>query len=267
MKKYIYATAAMLLLSLSCEDTNENLVQERGTAVVPIMSDPAPAYFTDNLGASYVQFDVSLPQGETVDKAAIEVARGNKSAILKEITLPVSRLKVTANEVLTALGISASDYNLGDIFSLCVVTTKNGKTTRSPAAFTIPVVCYFDPSMLVGVFDYVSDDWGEAGTITIVADPKDPYKVYLDGYPQSEGLEGNGNRIELNINPNNFKVTGPATILAANLAEWGLPNYLNYTFTPVAGSYSACDDMYEITFFISVNVGNWGNNVFIFTRH
>jgi len=266
MKKYIYAFIATFLFFSGCENTNENLVQERGDAVVPLMSEPAPAYFTDNIEASYVQFDLSLAQGETVDKATIEVARGGKSAVLKDVTLPAKGFKVTAREVLTALGISANDYHLGDVFTLSVLTTKNGKTTRSPASFTINVVCYFDASMLIGDFDWVSDDWDESGTITITADPNDPYKVYMD-MASSEGLTtGNGKKIELNINPNNFRITGPKSIIADNLAEWGLPNYRDYAFTPVAGSYSACDDMYNITFEITVSAGSWGNNVFIFTR-
>ena len=262
MKKYIYTIAAILLVSISCENTNENLVKERGVAVVPLMSDPAPAYFTDNIDASYVQFDLSLTNGETVDKASIEVSRGSKSAILKDVTLPAKGLKVTATEVLSALGISASDYHLGDVFNLYVLTTKGGKTTRSVAAFSITVVCYFDPSMLVGDFDWESDeDWDETGSATIVADPNDPYKVYLDGIPQSEGLVSNGNKIVLNVNPNNFKVSGPKSTIAAE--AWG---YHDYTYEPVAGSYSACDEAYTITFSITVREGSFGNFKFVFKK-
>jgi len=266
MKKYIFAmTMVAALLIIGCKDTNENLVQERGTAVVPTMSKPSPAYFTDNLDASYVQFDLSLPQGETVDKAEIEVSNGEKSVILKEINIPVTGLKITASEVLSALGIPVSEYQTGNSFILSVLTTRDGKTTRSPAAFVIPVICYFEPSMLVGKFDWVSDDWGEAGTVNLVADPADPFKIYITDYAQSEGLSGNGNMIELHVDPDNFSVTGPAVIIADDLSEWGLP-YHNYTYQAVAGSYSACDDAYNITFAISVKEGSFGNNVFIFTR-
>ena len=266
MKKYIYATMAALILFIGCKDTNENLVQERGAAVVPQMSDPVPAYFTDNIDASYVQFDLSLSQGETVEKAVIEVtrARGDKRAIVKEVTLPANGLKVTADEVLKTLNIPVNDYKLGDIFNLCVLLTKDGKTTRSKAAFSIPVVCYFDPSMLVGMFDWVSDDWGEEGEGMMVADPNNQYKIYFD-MAKSEGLSGNGKKIELNVNPNNFKVTGPKVIISDDLSEWGLP-YHDYAFEPIAGSYSACDNQYTITFAISVKEGSFGNNVFIFTK-
>ena len=266
MKKYLFIFVAAFVFLSGCKDTNENLVQDRDVAVVPIMSDPSPAYFSDDISSSYVQFDISLTAGVTVEKASIEVVRGDKKAIVKDISLPATGVQVTASEVISALGISASDYNLGDIFTLYVLTTKNGKTTRSVAGFQIPVVCYFDTSMLVGVFDYESDDWGEAGTATFVADPDDPYKIYLEGYPESEGLTGNGNRIELNINPNNFRVTGPAVVIADNLAEWDMASYLDYTFTPISGIYSACDETITVTFDIKVSAGGWGGFEFIFTK-
>lgn len=254
-----------VLLVMGCKDTNENLVQERGVDVAPIMSKPSPAYFTDNIDDSYVQFDLSLPSGETIDKAQIEVVNGDKSAILKDITLPAKAVKVTANDILKALNMPASDYKLGDTFYLYVLTTKNGKTTRSKAAFAIPVICYFAPSMLVGNFYYQSDDWDEDGNVTLVVDPNNPYKVYISDYAQAEGLSGNGNRIELNIDPDNFSVSGPKVVIADDLSEWGLP-YHNYAYEPVAGSYSACDDAYTITFAITVSEGSFGNNVFTFTK-
>ena len=267
MRKYIYTIIIAALLVTGCKDTNVNLVQDRGDAVVPTMSDPIPAYFTDDIDASYVQFDLSLPPGETVDKAEIEVTRGDSiSAILEDITLPVTGLKITAAEVIQALNIK--DYQTGDIYTLYVLTTKDGKTTRSTASFTIPVNCYFDPSMLTGNFNYNSDDWGISGSVTITADPTNPYIVYInqDGIIQGEGLSnGNGNPIELDVNPNNFKITGPKTIIAPDLSDFGLP-YTNYSYTPITGSYSACDDAYNITFDIAVDQGDFGNNGFTFTR-
>ena len=267
MKRYLYLIAATLLISVGCEDTNENLVQERGAAVVPIMSDPAPAYFSDNIEASYVQFDVSLSPGDQIDKAEIEIVRerGNKSGILKEISLPATGLKVTAAEILSALNIPVSDYNLGDVYYLYVLTTRGGQTTRSLAAFPIPVVCYFEPSMLIGNFHYVSDSWEEEGDVTFVADPDDPYKVYIEGYPESEGLPGIG-KIELNLDPNNFKLSGPEVVIANDLSAWGVPAQ-DYIFRPVSGTYSACDNKYTVVFNISLSLwGNQGNYEFVFTK-
>lgn len=265
MKIYIYAIVTVLLLVTSCKDHNDNLVEERGTYVVPVLSEPSPGYFTDNLEKSYVQFDLSLPEGEKIDKAEIEVTHGDKSAILKEVSIPSTGVKVTATEVLNALKMPVSDYKLGETFNLYILTTKGGVVTRSVATFPIAVVCYFDPVMLLGSFDFKSDDWGVAGSVTMVADANDPYKIYIEGYPQAEGLTGNGNRITLNVNPSNFSITGPKVVLADNLAEWDL-TYTNYAYEPVSGKYSACDDAYTVTFAISVAQGSFGNNVFTFKR-
>ena len=75
MKKnclYILALAAALVAG--CENTNENLVGERGKSVIPIMSEPSPAFFTEDLDNSYVAFDLSLPEGATLEKAELKVA-------------------------------------------------------------------------------------------------------------------------------------------------------------------------------------------------
>ena len=267
MKKYIYIIVAYFAVAISCENSNENLVQERGVAVVPAMSEAIPAYFTDNIEASYVQFDVALSAGDQVDKAEIEVVRprGNKSAIVKEIQLPVEKLRVTATEVLTALNIPASDYLLGDVFNLYILTTKNGKTTRSIASVGIPVVCYFDVSMLVGNFYYISEDWGEEGDVVLEADPDDPYKIYVSGMAETQGLEGNGNRLELNLNSNNFGITGPKTVISDDLSPWGL-SYTTYAYAPVSGKFDTCEQVYIITFNISVNAGIFGDFEFVFTK-
>lgn len=268
MRKYIYGMIAALLI-IGCKNTNENLVQDRGVAVVPTISDPDPAYFTDNIEESYVQFDLSLPEGETIDKAEIQVTRGDTiSAILEEVSIPVTGLKITAAQVIQALNIN--DYQTGDVYNLYVLTTKDGITTRSIAAFSIPVNCYFDPSMLVGDFHYYSDpdNWDEDGFVTIVADPDDPYKVYIeqDGIMQAEGLtNGNGNSIELDINPKNFKVSGPKTVIAPDLSDWDYSFLHNYAFQPVAGSYSSCNDAYTITFDITCSEGAVFGGPFLFT--
>jgi len=260
MKKYIFAIVAVLLLS-TCSDY-ENPVGDRGTYVVPALVGPSPGYFTDNIESSYVQFSLSLSPGESVEKAAIEVVGKGKSGIVKEVSLPATDLRVTASEVLSALGLSG--YDLGDAFFLYVLTTKNGVTTRSGAAFAIPVVCFFEPAMLVGTFDCESEeDWGEenGNPVTIVADPNDPYKVFIHGMAEVHGVASNGNGIELNMNPDNFNVSGPVCIWAASI--WG---YSNIRFQAVAGNFSACDQRFTITFRANVDQGGFGDYVWWFTR-
>ncbi|MDR2585316.1 MAG: hypothetical protein LBC84_03720, partial [Prevotellaceae bacterium] len=231
MKKLFFIVAAFLLIGVSCENTNINPVKDRGQFVVPIMSEPVPPYFTDNIEASFIQFDVSLAPGDVVDKAAIEVVNNGKSAIVKEVSLPVTGIKVTCTEVLKALGISESNYHTGDVFLLYVLTIKNGVTTRSTAAAAIPVICFFEPSMLVGTYDYVSDDWEEEGTVTMVADPNNPYRVFVHGYVESQGLPSSGNLIELILNPANYSVSGPKVSIAYDLSPWGIPSQ-DYFFQP-----------------------------------
>ena len=274
MKKYIFVLVAVLLtVSISCEDTNENLVQERGVAVVVEMSDVLPAFFTENIEASYVQFDAALSQGDQIDKAEIEVIRirtvqgkevQDKRGVVKTISLPETGFRVTASEIVTALNISASDFLAGDIFYLYLTTTKNGTLTRTKGV-SIPVVCFFDPSMLVGDFYYESTSWGEAGDVFLEADPDDPYKIYVDGIPESQGLTGNGNKLVFIFDPNNFNVSGPRVIFADSLAEWDLP-YTGHAYQPVSGKYDSCEKAYVITFAITVDQGGWGNFSFTFKK-
>ena len=274
MKKYVYIIVAALFVSIGCKDTNENMVQDRGTYFVPKMTNINPAVFLPELEDSYVSFNLSLGQGEQLDKIELEVARGNaraltERAILREVALSPGQnvdITITAAEFITALGIPESDYNLGDNYYLYVLTTQNGKIYRSGTRISLPVLCPFETEMLVGRFYFIDED-GEDGYVTIEADPKDPYKVYIKGMAEAQGLTGNGNPIELNVNPSNYSVTGPKTIIAANVLEWGFP-YTNLAFEPIGNNnnFNACDNSYTIVFELTVNAGSWGGIEFVFTK-
>jgi hypothetical protein len=268
MKKYIVIAATMLLAS--CQDTNENLVQSRGMGVVPLMSEPNPALFIAGaIETSYIAFDVSLSEGDKVDKAEVEVVYNGKSAIVKPVTLP-SSVNLTAAEIVDALGVSPSAVQAGDVFYVYVLTTAGGSTTRSPAAVAVSVVCEFDAALTEGIYNFESSDWAVDGQVTLAADPSDPYKITLTDYPEAEGVENNltGNKITLVINSTSFKVTGAKTILADNLADFGASyaSYTNYAYEPVAGMYNSCDGSYTVTFAISVDQGSVGSSVFVFRR-
>jgi hypothetical protein len=263
----LYASLLATVIFAGCENTNENPVQERGKAVGVIMSEPVPAFFTSDIENSFVAFDLSLPEGETVDKSEIEVACADKKAILKSIDIPATNLKVTATEMIQALGISPADVEVGNTFYLYVLTTKNGLTTRSKAALAINVTCEFEPALSTGAYNFESSDWEVSGNVTLEADPDNPYRIFITDYPEAEGLTNvTGNRIELIINPNTFNVSGPAVILAEDLAEWGVPTYRDYTYEPVSGTYNSCNGSYTVVFSITVSAGPFGNNRFIFTR-
>jgi len=268
MKKYIFAIIAALIL-ISCKDTNENLVQERGVYAVPVLSNVNPAIFLPEMEDSYVSFDLSLPPGEKVDKVELEVVFGNKSAILKEVTVTETGVKVTVTptEIHRALNVPDGDYDLGNTYYLYVLTTQNGTLYRSTTRLTIPVLCPFEEEMLVGNFYFIDED-GDDGYVTIEADPDNPYKVYITDMADAQGLTGNGNPIELTVNRNNYSVTGPKSIIAANTLEWDAP-YTNFAFEPVSTAdnvFNACDNSYTIVFELTVSQGSFGKYEFVFTK-
>jgi hypothetical protein len=270
MKKNIFYVAILVtLIFAGCEDTNENLVQQRGKGVNVTMSDPIPSFFIDgSLECSYVAFDLSLTEGESVDNAEIEIVFGSKKTILRTVQFPSSDIIVTANEVLQALGLSPDEVSAGDVFYLYVLTTKNDLTTRSTAAIAINVTCEFDPVFTVGKYNFESADWGVSGIVTFEADPDDPFTVYFDVLPLAEADElstGTHNKIELTINPNSFGISGSKVIVATSLAEWGY-SYTNLAYEAIAGSFSSCNGTYYIDFAITVDQGDFGIYSFTFTK-
>ncbi len=266
-KQYIFTLlVAFLIVFGGCEDTNENLVGSRGIAVVPEMSEANPAFFTSDLENSYVAFTVNLPEGEAVDAAEVQITYEGKTVVIQEIESFPSDLNITATEVIAGLGISEADVEIGDSFLLHVVTTSAGVSTRSLAALLINVTCEFDPVLTGGSYHVVSADWEVEGDVTISVDPDDPFKLYIEDMAEMEGLVGNGNRLELNISPTSFKMSGPATVLSANLAPWGL-SYTGYTYTPGVGLYNSCDGSFTMPFAISVDQGSFGTFNFTFTRN
>ena len=80
-----------------------------------------------------------------------------------------------------------------------------------------------------------------------------------------EGLVSNGNSIEISIDPGNFAITGPESIIAADLAPWGLP-YVEYSYTPADGLYNSCTGAMDISFAVNVSIGGWGPQAFFLTR-
>jgi len=265
MRKYIFTLFAALLI-ISCKDTNENLVQDRGAAVVPTISDPVPANFTDDIASSYVQFDLSLAQGETVDKAQIEVTYGSQSAIVKDVTIPVKGLKVTANEVVNALKMPLSDYKTGDNFNLYVLTTKNGRTTRSTAAFSISVVCALVLDDFVGTCTVTQDDWwGETPypvTVTKISDTQLSIAYLFNA--NADGFGDEVNPLVITINPINYSVSFSKQILVPNSGDlwWGKPAYSNFYLSEGTGKIDACNLVISFTATAGVDAGSFGNMSF-----
>jgi len=49
------------------------------------------------------------------------------------------------------------------------------------------------------------------------------------------------------------------------LSEWGLPDYTNYGYEALNGTYHPCEGIYEVNFRIAVTQGSFGIFQYIFT--
>lgn len=270
MKKFriIAILFAFSLFIVGCENTNEDLVQQRGENVMPVISNLDPASFTTDVENSYIYFTVSLPDGESVDAASIEVATDSSSAVLQTIGSFPANITVKVSDAATALGIPLDNIVPGCVFYVYVLTEKNGNTTRSAAAaLTINVFCAFLTDLTIGSYHEVCADWYVEGDVTITADASDPYKVYIAGMQSVEGLTNiTDNTVALTIDPGTYALSGGTTVFAPDLSEWDLL-YTNYAFTFVSGSYDPCTGIYEVTFSINTDQVGWGEFTFTFTQN
>ncbi|MBD0824164.1 hypothetical protein [Aestuariibaculum marinum] len=266
MKQYkiLAILFAFTLAFCGCEDTNDNLVGSRGVAIVPIISNIDPAFYTSNLEASYVEFNVDLEDGDTVDAAEVQVTFNGETAVLQDIESFPATITIPALDAIEALGISESDVEIDDFFLYHVVTTKNGVSSRSTAALKVFVTCEFDPALASGSYHVVSEDWEVEGDVTITADPNNPFLIGIAGIYEMEGGAPNDNILYLNINPSNFNVTGEKTLLGPS-APWGA--YTNYYYTPTSGLYKSCTGTFEMSFAITVDEGSFGSYNFVFTKN
>lgn len=255
---------------VACENTNENLVKQVD-GVVPILVsvDPESPMFID-LEKDSVTFSAALAEGDEIDNAAIQVTYQDKKAIIKEITLTndTSEFKISGSDILKALKLAKEEVALGERFIINIVTTKNGVSTISKAAFVIKLPCEYDPALNHGSYSVVSTDWNINANATIDIDANDPNVVYIKGLAEADGLTGNGSGMKITIDPLSFKLTGEKTVLAANCGGWGpaYAVYTNYSYTVVSGIYSSCTGDYSIVFDISTDQEDFGEYKFTFTK-
>lgn len=257
-----------VFLMTACENTNENLVKERGRNVVPVISNFKPSNFTTDLENSYIEFTVSLPEGETVDKGIVEIKYEDKTVKIQDITSFPSKITLAAEDAATALGLSLDEITTESVFYLYVKTEISGRSTvAKTTSHKISVFCAYDTELTTGSYHLVSTDWAVEGDVTFIADETDPYTVYIRGMQEVDGLTtGTDNTVKLTINPETYAITGGKTLFANNLSEWGLP-YTGYSYTVASGSYSPCDGFYSVDFSITVDQGSFGTNNFTFTRN
>jgi hypothetical protein len=253
----------VIMFLFSCEELKDP-AGLRGKAVVPYLTDVNPAIFdSKDLENSFVQFVVDLPEGTTADKVVVQGSYGDnfERVTITELTSFPTTVKIMSADAAQKLGIALEDISNGDIFTFELVTTSKGLTTRSSSVLQVPVACAYDQAIATGSYHCVSPDWGSDGTITITGDPDDPYTVYVSGLEAIEGLDEDQGPLPMQINPINYSVTAPKTVIASD--AWG---YHDIAYEG-NGKFSSCDGSYTMLFTITVVEGTFGTFSFTFTRN
>ena len=254
----------LIMICFGCEEPKDP-AGVRGIAIVPSVSTPNPGFFINGDEDSYIQFVVDLPDGEQPEKTEVVASHGTNFERMKiaDVTSFPATITVTLGAVLDAIGINMSAVNTGDIMYVEVETTLDGKVTRSSASLAIPVVCAFDPAMAVGEYRAVSATWPADGPVTLTADPDDPYKIYVSGLAELDGITEDLGPLVMHIDPATLKVTADKTVLAS--IAFGYHNFSYAGASP--GSFNTCDGKYAIYFSITVDEGSFGGPwAFTFTR-
>ena len=262
--KILGLIAAMVMVFASCSTNDEDPAGLRGVAVVPEITDLNPAVFDSNdMENTFVQFTVKIPDGESVSSGAVQVSYNGQKERVDYTTLNSfpATVKIPLADLATKLGMSLSDVKLGDVFTIEVLTTSNGKTYRSNASIDAAVVCAYNPDLVSGSYHAKSADWGSEGDVTITVDPTDQYTVYVSGLEAIEGLNEDQGPLKMMVNPLDYSVTAVKTVLASD--AWG---YHNLAYAG-SGKLSTCDGTYTMNFAISVDDGDFGTYSFVLTKN
>lgn len=247
---------------MSCETNVEDPAGFRGVASAPGIKNLNPATFADNdKENTYVQFDV-VTDDPAVDEAVIVVSyKGDKrrAEVTKASSFPAT-IKVSLTEAASALGISLDSIKAADVFNFEVQTIQGGKTYYSSAAFNVAVVCGYDVEAVSGKYRVISNDWGVDADITITADEDDPYVVYVSGLAAADGANEDLGPLKMVINPLDFSVRAPKTVLASNFFQ-----YHNVAYEG-SGQLNTCDGKYSMFFGITVAEGSFGSFNFEFVK-
>jgi hypothetical protein len=255
----------LIMMFFSCEELKDP-AGLRGVGVVPLISGINPGIFdSKDLAHSYVEFQISVPADDNADKIAILGSYNNNFERIKitETTLLPATVRISSADVAQKLGIALKDIKNGDVFMFELLTLANGLTTRSTAVLNVAVACAFDRNLAIGSYHSVSPatDWNSEGDITITADPVNPYKVYVSGLEEMEGLIEDQGPLVMYIDPVTYDVVVPEKILSSD--AWGYGS-ISYTGE---GVYNSCNGSYSMYFDISFSkYGNQGTFKFDFTR-
>jgi hypothetical protein len=266
MKKFkiLGLITSLIMIFCGCEELPDP-AGVRGVGIVPGIENLNPGiYDSKNLATTYVEFTVSIPEGTSADKVTIvgfynEI---NAETAITEVTSFPSVVRILASDAAQKMGIALADIVNGDIFTFVLCPTVNGKTYHSSAVLSVPIACAYDVALATGSYHSVSADWASEGNITLTADPDDPYKIYVTGLEEMEGLVEDLGPLVMYINPATFNVSVPEKAIASE--AWGY-GAISYSGT---GVYSSCDGSYSMDFNISLaSLGSLGIYGFTFTRN
>lgn len=256
--------AALLVLFAGCEELPDP-AGLRGVAVIPAITDINPGIFdSKDLEHSYVEFRVNLPEGTQADKVTVTGSYGNsgESVILTEVTSFPATVRLASADVADKLGIDLDNIVNGDIFTIELLTEAGGITTRSNAVLFVAVACAFDSDLATGSYHSESAGWNSEGDITLTPDDEDPYRIYVSGLEEMEGLDEDQGPLVININPATYEVTVPEKVISSDAWGYGSISYSGH------GVYNSCDGSYVMYFDISLSsLGNQGTYKFDFTRN
>ncbi|TKG96393.1 hypothetical protein EYV94_03840 [Puteibacter caeruleilacunae] len=164
MKKIIFSLLVAIAFCFGgCEDTNENLIGQRGVPVVPGIEDLAPAFFDlKSLESTFVGFNVVLSEGVTAEKVVLYVSfngQGERKELATLTSFPAA-VTVSAADAAGALGLNTDDIELGDVFNIETLTYANGETTWSVANVNANVACASD---IAGTYSLTATGQGGGG--------------------------------------------------------------------------------------------------------
>lgn len=253
-----YILALLFAVSFAaCEDTNENLVKERGVAVVPKISNIGPGFYTTDFGNSYIKFDIDLPEGQKVDDAEIQATFKGKTTVIEKITSFPATMQIIAADVISKMGISDSDVELGDSFIIDVVTTSGGVITRSyTGSIKASVTCELIIDDFVGTHIVSLDEWDGGG-----------YQVEVKKISETElsveGMfDGAADPMTIIINPIDHSISVPKQVLVPLPTWWGAPGvpYKDFSLAGV-GTLDACAISLSFSAEATVDAGSFGGGI------
>ncbi|WP_301921524.1 hypothetical protein [Ferruginibacter sp.] len=289
MKKYliiIMAVCAAFVALNSCKKTDGNinpLSDIKNLAVGTYLVQDSAINFNLNSTSNTSTVGIIVhqyPAGEEVDHILLYTTLGTSADTLKwklvksipYIKGSTATLSTTTAELATSLGVPASSFEPGSIFTFFTrAVTKSGKTYdinnagdngggglitgpkyKSAFSFTVYVVCPFTGGM-TGYYKVVRDDWTDwqKGDVVHVTDGPGANQINLsEVYPNGGTVI---NPLLVNIDP----VTGTAAIPKVTYGRYGGPTSVQYV-AQGAGANDVAGYVFSCIGFITLSINQSG---------